>query len=137
MIAKLVPILKKAGHGRAFSLILASVISTKDKPFTSVDIQRLTGLQQPQVSVGLKSMVAKGWIKIAETKRLPEINRPVNLYIASEHNEILLSIEAELKKKIIETEQLIRDLKSAMIPDKPVVPGGAVKATDPHVNVSE
>ena len=120
MIPKITTVLKRAGFGRAFALIIASVISTKDKPFTSVDIQRISGLQQPQVSIGLKAMVKKGWIKVAETKRMEGINRPVNLYLASEHNEIILSIEAELKKKITETEQLITELRSAMIPEKPL-----------------
>ena len=71
---------------------------------TSRAIERGTDLRQPEVSIAMRFMATRGWIRCHESKTLSK-GRPVKIYnLAKSLTEIMDSIERE--KKVEATSQL-------------------------------
>jgi len=73
--------LQKVGLSRISALALVGI--RKSDKTLSVDIEKLTGLRQPEVSIGLRELKKRGWIFEKETKVKIGKGRPNKVYALS------------------------------------------------------
>ncbi len=79
---------------------------------TSVEIERETGLRQPEVSIAMQWLRRKGWINKRNMKKEGK-GRPIHGYkLSKDFNEILEEIIQDLEVKINEINSNIKQLKS-------------------------
>jgi Predicted transcriptional regulator len=79
---------------------------------TSVEIERETGLRQPEVSIAMQWLRRKGWINKRNMKKEGK-GRPVHGYrLSKEFDEILEEIIQDLSEKIDSIQNIIQELKS-------------------------
>ena len=79
---------------------------------TSVEIERETGLRQPEVSIAMQWLRRKGWINKRNMKKERK-GRPVHGYrLSKEFDEILEEIIQDLASKIESIQNIIEELKS-------------------------
>lgn len=79
---------------------------------TSVEIERETGLRQPEVSIAMQWLRRKGWINKRNMKKEGK-GRPIHGYkLSKDFNEILEEIIQDLESKISEINSNIKQLKS-------------------------
>jgi predicted transcriptional regulator len=79
---------------------------------TSVEIERETGLRQPEVSIAMQWLRRKGWINKRNMKKEGK-GRPVHGYrLSKEFDEILEEIIQDLSEKIDSIHNIIQELKS-------------------------
>ncbi|HLH86681.1 MAG TPA: ArsR family transcriptional regulator, partial [Thermoplasmataceae archaeon] len=79
---------------------------------TSVEIERETGLRQPEVSIAMQWLRRKGWINKRNMKKEGK-GRPIHGYrLSKDFNEILEEIIQDLTNKINEIQENIEQLKS-------------------------
>lgn len=79
---------------------------------TSVEIERETGLRQPEVSIAMQWLRRKGWINKRNMKKEGK-GRPIHGYkLSKDFNEILEEIIQDLESKINEINSNIKQLKS-------------------------
>ncbi len=77
----------------------------------SIEIERDTGLRQPEVSIAIQFLRKKGWVKKRDIKKQGK-GRPVHAYrLAQPISKIIGEIEAERKKMIEDLETNLRELK--------------------------
>lgn len=90
-----------------------TLVYIRDKgEITSVEIERETGLRQPEVSIAMQWLRRKGWINKRNMKKEGK-GRPIHGYRLSKgFNEILEEIIQELSNKISEINSNIAQLKS-------------------------
>jgi predicted transcriptional regulator len=90
-----------------------TLVYIRDKgEVTSVEIERETGLRQPEVSIAMQWLRRKGWINKRNMKKEGK-GRPVHGYrLSKEFNEILDEIIGELSNKISEINENIEQLKT-------------------------
>ncbi|HEY9206212.1 MAG TPA: transcriptional regulator protein [Candidatus Methanoperedens sp.] len=78
---------------------------------TSVDLERGTGLRQPEVSVAMRELKQHDWINERENKK-PGKGRPYRVYsLKVGFNEIVAQLEKQRKKAFDETLSKIERLK--------------------------
>ena len=107
---KLAQLIQRAGLPRNVARTLA-YIRKKDE-VTSVEIEKATGLRQPEVSIAMQYLRKKGWITKRDIKKEGK-GRPVHGYrLLKPFDKVLDEITKDLQKKIKEIEDLIKDLKS-------------------------
>ncbi|MCL4350856.1 MAG: ArsR family transcriptional regulator [Candidatus Thermoplasmatota archaeon] len=91
----------------AFTLVYAK---GKDE-VTSVEIERETGLRQPEVSIAMQWLRRKGWINKRNMKKEGK-GRPVHGYrLSKDFDEILEEIIQDLEQKIEEVNVNIKELR--------------------------
>lgn len=90
-----------------------TLVYIRDKgEITSVEIERETGLRQPEVSIAMQWLRRKGWINKRNMKKEGK-GRPIHGYrLSKSFNEILEEIIQELTNKINEINSNIDQLKS-------------------------
>ncbi len=90
-----------------------TLVYIRDKnEITSVEIERETGLRQPEVSIAMQWLRRKGWINKRNMKKEGK-GRPIHGYKLSKgFNEILEEIIQDLSVKIGEINGTIEALKS-------------------------
>lgn len=90
-----------------------TLVYIRDKgEITSVEIERETGLRQPEVSIAMQWLRRKGWINKRNMKKEGK-GRPIHGYrLSKSFNEILEEIIQELSNKINEINDNIEQLKS-------------------------
>lgn len=90
-----------------------TLVYIRDKgEVTSVEIERETGLRQPEVSIAMQWLRRKGWINKRNMKKEGK-GRPVHGYrLSKEFNEILDEIIGELASKISEINENIEQLRT-------------------------
>lgn len=90
-----------------------TLVYIRDKgEVTSVEIERETGLRQPEVSIAMQWLRRKGWINKRNMKKEGK-GRPIHGYRLSKgFNDILDEIIGELTSKINEINETIDQLKS-------------------------
>lgn len=78
---------------------------------TSVELERGTGLRQPEVSIAMKELKQHDWINERENKK-PGKGRPYRVYsLKVSFNEIVTQLEKQQKKAIDEMQASIKRLK--------------------------
>ncbi|MCL4336776.1 MAG: ArsR family transcriptional regulator [Candidatus Thermoplasmatota archaeon] len=90
-----------------------TLVYIRDKgEITSVEIERETGLRQPEVSIAMQWLRRKGWINKRNMKKEGK-GRPIHGYrLSKSFNEILEEIIQDLSNKISEINDNIDQLKS-------------------------
>ena len=90
-----------------------TLVYIRDKgEITSVEIERETGLRQPEVSIAMQWLRRKGWINKRNMKKEGK-GRPIHGYrLSKSFNEILEEIIQDLSNKINEINDNIDQLKS-------------------------
>ena len=90
-----------------------TLVYIRDKgEITSVEIERETGLRQPEVSSAMQWLRRKGWINKRNMKKEGK-GRPIHGYkLSKDFNAILEEIILDLSNKIAEINQTISELKS-------------------------
>ncbi len=90
-----------------------TLVYIRDKgEITSVEIERETGLRQPEVSIAMQWLRRKGWINKRNMKKEGK-GRPIHGYrLSKSFNEILEEIIQDLSNKISEINSNIEQLKS-------------------------
>ncbi len=107
---KLAEILQKVGLSRNVARTLAYMHGRDE--VTSIQIEKATGLRQPEVSIAMKWLKKKGWVVKRDIKKEGK-GRPVHGYrLAKPFPEILKEIEEEQRARIAEIERLIKELKT-------------------------
>jgi predicted transcriptional regulator len=78
---------------------------------TSVELERETGLRQPEVSVAAKELKEYGWINEREEKK-PGKGRPHKVYsLKVGFNKIIAQLEKQQRKAVDEMQKNIKRLK--------------------------
>ncbi len=90
-----------------------TLVYIKDRgEVTSVEIERETGLRQPEVSIAMQWLRRKGWITKRNMKKAGK-GRPIHGYkLSKDFDEILEEIINDLEKKIDEINNTINQLKN-------------------------
>lgn len=93
-----------------------TLVYIRDKgEITSVEIERETGLRQPEVSIAMQWLRRKGWINKRNMKKEGK-GRPIHGYkLSKDFNEILDEIVQDLENKISEINSNIHQLKSFQV----------------------
>ena len=107
---RLAEILQKAGLSRNVARTLAYMHGRDE--VTSIQIEKATGLRQPEVSIAMKWLKMKGWVVKRDIKKEGK-GRPVHGYrLAKPFPQILEELVKDQEAKIEDIKKLIDDLKS-------------------------
>ncbi|MCK4445323.1 MAG: ArsR family transcriptional regulator [Thermoplasmata archaeon] len=105
----LMDLLVKAGMLKNVSKTL--VCLTKKKETTSVEIEKATGLRQPEVSIAMQDLRKRKWVEKRDIKKEGK-GRPVHAYKLSLSLEDMVSVlEKDAKAKVAEIERTIKDIR--------------------------
>lgn len=78
---------------------------------TSVDLERVTGLRQPEVSIAMRDLKERDWISEREEKK-PGKGRPFKIYsLKMDFKEIIANFEKQKMKEFNEIQSNITRLK--------------------------
>ncbi len=78
---------------------------------TSVDLEREAGLRQPEVSIAMRALEERDWLKEREEKK-PGKGRPYKVYsLKVGFNKIIAELEKQQKKAVDEMQASIKRLK--------------------------
>ncbi len=97
------------GMSRPIARILSCLHNGNEA--TSVELERETGLRQPEVSIAMKELNERGWISEREEKKLGK-GRPNKIYsLKVGFNDIIAQLENQQRKTIDEAQAKIERLK--------------------------
>jgi predicted transcriptional regulator len=112
-------------------MVLAYFITRQGKAVISQEIQAATGLQQPEVSVNLKTLSLLNWVLVGTAPREKgKIGPAVKNYQLIDTGKLFQEIEQEVNMKIGTMKETMEKLRSAMI-RAPTAPGEH-EASQPH-----
>lgn len=87
------------------------VCLTKREETTSVEIEKATGLRQPEVSIAMQHLRKRKWVKKRDIKKEGK-GRPVHAYrLSLSLDQIVNVLEKDAKAKIAKIEQNIRQIR--------------------------
>ena len=114
-------VLVSLGLSRPIARTLSYLRNLKEA--TSMDLERGTGLRQPEVSVVIKDLKERDWISEREGKNLGK-GRPYKIYsLKKDFKEIIASFEKQKTKEFNEIQLKIKRLKeliAVMAPSKTI-----------------
>jgi len=106
---EIVEILMSLGMSRSVARTLTYLQNVDEA--TSVDLERATGLRQPEVSIAMKELNPLHWINESEENK-PGKRRPNKVYsLKVGFNDIIAQLEKQQKKAIDDTMASIDRLK--------------------------
>jgi len=110
--AKVVGLLMECGLPRSVAKVLAFI---KDKDETvSREIEKHTGLRQPEVSIAMQWLRKKGWVVKRDIKKEGK-GRPVHGYrLARPFSEIVQELIEDQRQKIKDIEKRIKALEKLL-----------------------
>ncbi len=107
---EIVDTLISLGMSRPIARVLSYLKNGND--VTSVELERETGLHQPEVSIAMKELKQRGWISEREEKK-PGKGRPYKIYsLRIGFNKIIAELEKKQKKAVEEMQTSIKRLKT-------------------------
>jgi predicted transcriptional regulator len=105
----LINLLIKAGLTKNVSKTL--VCLTKKSETTSVEIEKATGLRQPEVSIAMQDLRIRKWVEKRDIKKEGK-GRPVHAYkLSLTMDDVANVLEKDAKAEIAEIERTIRDIR--------------------------
>ena len=108
----LVDLLVKTGMSKNIAKTL--VFLSKKEETTSVEIEKATGLRQPEVSIAMQELRRRRWVEKRDIKKEGK-GRPVHAYrLAVPFDGIIDMIAREERAKIEEIETNIRKMRSQL-----------------------
>lgn len=97
--------------GLSKNVARALVFLSNREETTSVDIEKATGLRQPEVSIAMQELRRRKWVEKRDIKKEGK-GRPVHAYrLALSFDDIVDEIAREEKRKIEEIQGTVRQLK--------------------------
>ncbi|MBI4416456.1 MAG: ArsR family transcriptional regulator [Euryarchaeota archaeon] len=103
-----------ARTGMAKNVAKALVFLSNRDETTSVEIEKATGLRQPEVSLAVQELRHRKWVDKRDVKRQGK-GRPVHAYrLAVPFEEVVEQIAREERRKIEEIQSTVRQLKRHM-----------------------
>ncbi len=106
-------ILSSLGMSRTVARTLAYLQNVDET--TSAEIEKITGLHQPEVSIAAKELTELGWINEREEKK-PGKGRPYKIFsLKIGFNEIIAQLKEHQKKVVDEAQANIERLKELEI----------------------
>ena len=100
------------GSGMAKNLAKTLVVLAKREETTSVEIEKATGLRQPEVSIAMQELRALGWVEKRDIKKEGK-GRPVHSYhLAVPFGTIVESLTRDAKKRLDAIEDNLRRLRA-------------------------
>ena len=97
------------GMSRPVAWILSYLKDSNE--VTSVELERNTGLRQPEVSVAMKELSERGWISEHEEKK-PGKGRPYRIYsLKIGFNDVIVQLEKQQRKAYDEMQSKIKRLR--------------------------
>jgi predicted transcriptional regulator len=106
---EIIDALKSLGLSRPVARTLA-YLNNGDEA-TSVELEIGTGLHQPEVSIAMKQLEERDWIKEREDKK-PGKGRPIKIYsLKVGFHDIIAQLEKQQKKAVDEAQAKIERLK--------------------------
>jgi len=108
---QMIQLLRKINVSRPVALTLACL--SKGKEISSQNIELVSGLRQPEVSVAMRYLRENEWVDIREEKRTEGKGRPIKLYrLTVPMDQIVSKIEEEIIAESRIALQNIQRLKS-------------------------
>jgi len=102
-------VLNSLGLSRPIAKTLSYLRNLKEA--TSVDLERVTGLRQPEVSIAMRDLKERNWISEREEKT-PGKGRPHKIYsLRTSFKEIIANFEKQKLKEINEIQLKIKRMK--------------------------
>ena len=84
---------RSVGVSRPIAVVL-TCMAVSPKRTTSVQIEQMSGLRQPEVSVAMKTLIERGWVEITDEIQKNGKGRPIKYYsLITPLEEIMASIE--------------------------------------------
>jgi len=106
----LVDLLIAAGMPR--NLAKTIVVLWKREATTSVDVEKATGLRQPEVSIAMQELRSRNWVEKSDLKKEGK-GRPVHSYhLSVSFPAVVESLTQENRKRIEAMEENLRRLKA-------------------------
>ena len=107
---EIIELLQNLGVSRTEAISIACLACGKE--ITSHDIEKASGMRQPEVSVAMRPLRDRGWIEERNEKKNSDKGRPVKYYkLIVPLREIIETFEAEIQQKNKEMEETLRHLK--------------------------
>ena len=104
---EMIELFKKLNVSRPIALTLACLV--KGKVITSQEIEILTRLRQPEVSIAMRDLQKNNWIEVSEEKKSTGKGRPTKLYrLTVPMNQIIDVIE---EKTLAEDRFVLRNIE--------------------------
>ncbi len=108
----LIDLLVRTGLSKNIAKTL--VFLSKREETTSVEIEKATGLRQPEVSIAMQELRRRRWVEKRDIKKEGK-GRPVHAYrLTVPFDSIVEMIAREEKSKIEDIESNIRKLRNAL-----------------------
>lgn len=108
---EMIQLFRKINVSRPVALTIACL--SKGKEISSQNIEMVSGLRQPEVSVAMRYLRENNWIDIREEKRTEGKGRPVKLYrLAVTMDRIVNKIEEKIIAESMLARHNIQCLKS-------------------------
>jgi predicted transcriptional regulator len=105
-------VLTSLGISRPIAKILSYLKDLREA--TSVELERVTGLHQPEVSNAMKDLKKRNWISEREEKK-PGKGRPYKIYsLKTDFKEIIAYFEKQKMKEFNEIQSDIKRLKDSI-----------------------
>lgn len=109
-IDALVDLLMELNLKRPIARTLVCLLDGKD--YTSHEIERVSGLRQPEVSVAMKFLISKKWVIQKEVKKESTKGRPVKHYrLRMPVIDIINFVEKSIREENDKLLQNIKELK--------------------------
>ena len=109
---ELAELLRVSGMPGKAAVLLAALADGEE--LTSRALERLASLRQPEVSIAMKEMRVKGWVKKREIRRAGK-GRPHHAYrLAAQIRDITKEIDVQARSKLKETEDALTRLRRLM-----------------------
>lgn len=109
----LVDLLMRTGMTRNVARSLVFLANRNET--TSVDIEKGTGLRQPEVSLAMQELRRRKWVEKRDVKKEGK-GRPVHAYrLATPFRDILDALAREERRRIEEIQGTIRELKQLTV----------------------
>ena len=105
-------VLTSLGLSRPIAKTLSYLKDLKEA--TSVELERVTGLRQPEVSIAMRELKERDWINEREEKK-PGKGRPFKIYsLKMDFKEIIAYFEKQKMKEFNEIQSNINRLKDSI-----------------------
>jgi len=104
---EMIELLRKINIGRPIALTLACL--SKGREISSQNIEMLSGLRQPEVSLAMRYLQKNDWIEFREEKKSKGKGRPIKIYrLTVPLNQIIGKLEEEI---LAESRQVLRNIE--------------------------
>lgn len=104
---EMIELFRKINLSRPIALTLACL--AKGKEISSQNIEMLSGLRQPEVSLAMRYLQKNNWIEFREEKKSKGKGRPIKIYrLTVPLNQIISKLEEEI---IAESRQVLKTIE--------------------------